>query len=515
MPLAIIPSSAAHVREEPQPHSSSSAVELKRLRAWRKEMARSPPSHPRFVKLVEEGVPNFIRGRVWQFLLRVPEIRQRSCVTYDALLQLPVAPAVQEAIAKDVPRTFPSDGMFQGSRGGHRKEVLLRVLQAYAVFDREVQYVQGMGVICAVLMRHLEDEEDVFWSLVAMMSTLNMHNLFTPGFPYLTELLWQLRRLLTSTVPALLQAMQEDGVDLPVVAGPWFCSVLGDSVPRGVVERLWDGLFLQGWGFFLRFVSAALHHSEHELLSMEACDMVQAVRRMSFVGTANQPLLISRALHSKSFVSSQQWDFRLRDSLRGEEDFEDWVVESPTTANSSRGDERYGLSDSCVSVDPSEPCCVPTFDPDACPCKPTPAPLCVVRLSELKLEGLPVEHGHQGGGEPPSPPGLSLSPASSRGTCHNAPKAQAQAARKFAAVTSDNLPAHLRCSDVRAPPQRPTPTSQPRGPSPAPAPPKLPGTHHSHHHRRSAAATLLRRLLLRRRSSTSSTGSCPPRHPRR
>ena len=43
---------------------------------------------------------------------------------------------------------------------------LYNVLIAYANYDIEVGYVQGMNYIVALLLLYIEDEQKVFWSFV-------------------------------------------------------------------------------------------------------------------------------------------------------------------------------------------------------------------------------------------------------------------------------------------------------------------------------------------------------------
>lgn len=48
---------------------------------------------------------------------------------------------------------------------------LYNVLNAYAHYDEEVGYVQGMNFIVAMLLHVVENEEDSFFCLVHLMNT--------------------------------------------------------------------------------------------------------------------------------------------------------------------------------------------------------------------------------------------------------------------------------------------------------------------------------------------------------
>ena len=52
----------------------------------------------------------------------------------------------------------------EDSQGGNNK--LFNVLKAYANYDNEVGYVQGINYIVGLLLVYIQDEEKVFWCLL-------------------------------------------------------------------------------------------------------------------------------------------------------------------------------------------------------------------------------------------------------------------------------------------------------------------------------------------------------------
>jgi hypothetical protein len=69
-------------------------------------------------------------------------------------------------IDKDVPRTFPGMKKFNAEAG---KASLRNVLRAYATYDAEVGYCQGMNFLAGLLLMWLADEADAFGALVEIM----------------------------------------------------------------------------------------------------------------------------------------------------------------------------------------------------------------------------------------------------------------------------------------------------------------------------------------------------------
>jgi len=71
-------------------------------------------------------------------------------------------------IMKDVSRTLTDLGLFtEDLKAGNNR--LYNVLKAYANYDNEVSYVQGMNYIAGIMLYYIPDEELVFWSLVNLM----------------------------------------------------------------------------------------------------------------------------------------------------------------------------------------------------------------------------------------------------------------------------------------------------------------------------------------------------------
>jgi hypothetical protein len=62
---------------------------------------------------------------------------------------------------------------------------LYNVLKAYANYDTEVGYVQGMNYVVGLMLFYINNEEPVFWCLVALMHERkrNWRSIYQPGLP--------------------------------------------------------------------------------------------------------------------------------------------------------------------------------------------------------------------------------------------------------------------------------------------------------------------------------------------
>jgi len=69
------------------------------------------------------------------------------------------------------------------------KNKLFNVLNAYAHFDPEIGYCQGLNFIAALLIKVMETEEDAFYCLVHIMVVHNWRGCFDPQLSKLASLM--------------------------------------------------------------------------------------------------------------------------------------------------------------------------------------------------------------------------------------------------------------------------------------------------------------------------------------
>ncbi|XP_035429691.2 rab GTPase-activating protein 1-like isoform X4 [Spodoptera frugiperda] len=211
--------------------------------------------------LVRVGVPEALRGEVWLRLAGVDQ-NDKLMETYRTLISKDCP--FEAVIQRDIARTFPAHDFFREA-GGLGQDSLLRMARAYAVYDHEVGYCQGLSFLAATLLLHMP-EEQAFCLLVRLMYGYGLRELYKDGFEALYMRLHQLDRLMEEQLTDLRAHFQELGVEPHMFASQWFLTVFTARFPLPLVYHILDVFLLQGIDTLFQVALALLSRSRKDLL---------------------------------------------------------------------------------------------------------------------------------------------------------------------------------------------------------------------------------------------------------
>ncbi|CAI5971842.1 unnamed protein product [Closterium sp. NIES-65] len=247
--------------------------EEREVRRWRAMIGLGPMDwnlyqrkHPREVKKrIRQGVPDCLRGIVWQLLSGSREFLLMNEGAYEHMLLYELSNNEMDII-RDINRTFPTHVYFMQKHGPGQR-ALFNVLKAYSVYDKKIGYVQGMGFIAGLMLLYMA-EEDAFWLLVALMKGANhtsLEGIFLVGLPLVQQYLFQFDRLLHECLPQLARHMEGEGVTPSMYASQWFITVFAYSFPFATTLRIWDVFLFEGMKTVFRVGLALLKQQQDDL----------------------------------------------------------------------------------------------------------------------------------------------------------------------------------------------------------------------------------------------------------
>mmetsp|Transcript_27080 Transcript_27080/g.26721 ORF Transcript_27080/g.26721 Transcript_27080/m.26721 type:complete len:147 (+) Transcript_27080:843-1283(+) len=125
---------------------------------------------------------------------------------------------MNDVIEMDVLRSFQNNSIVT-------QDILRRLLRAYAAFNPEVGYCQGMNFIAGTLYLQLQDEEIVFKCLIGLIEKYQMKALFKHNLPKLRQFFYQLDRLIGLLLPEVHEILNEIGINSAHFSSSWFLTL--------------------------------------------------------------------------------------------------------------------------------------------------------------------------------------------------------------------------------------------------------------------------------------------------
>jgi len=102
---------------------------------------------------------------------------------------------------------------------------LENVLNAYASYNKDVNYCQGMNCIAGFLLTLCNDESHTFSLFSTLISKYNLSSLFKEGVPLLKSYFFQLNRLIAIYLPRLHAHFSEEKVRVEYFTLPWLLTI--------------------------------------------------------------------------------------------------------------------------------------------------------------------------------------------------------------------------------------------------------------------------------------------------
>ena len=213
--------------------------------------------------LVRKGIPNLLRPIVWKNLVQTDtKILTQS---YPALINSETP--FEKQIIRDSTRTFPTHEMFQ-SPESEGIESLRNLMHAYAVYDKEVGYCQGLGFVAGLLLM-IMPEEEAFCVFIQILQENRIRDMYKPSMSLLSICNHQLDKLIEETHPHLYYHLKHQGFSCSLYASTWFLTVFSTMLPLNTVFRIMDIYLIEGLNVIFQVAMALIGMAQSDLMELE------------------------------------------------------------------------------------------------------------------------------------------------------------------------------------------------------------------------------------------------------
>jgi len=200
---------------------------------------------------------------VWQLLAACIDDEKHLHESY-RLLIAKESPA-ETVILRDVNRTFPAHAFFQDENG---QQALYRICKAYAIYDDEIGYCQGLSFLTASLLLHMP-EEQAFNLLVKIMFHYRIRDIYKMNFENLHLRFYQLEMLIQECLPELYEHFLDLNIETHMYASQWFLTLYTAKFPLYMVYRIVDLFLMHGVSVLFSVGVALLKVAQRDLLALD------------------------------------------------------------------------------------------------------------------------------------------------------------------------------------------------------------------------------------------------------
>ncbi|EEB05840.1 GTPase activating protein Gyp2 [Schizosaccharomyces japonicus yFS275] len=244
-------------------------------------------------QLVRSGVPNELRGELWETLSCSLYVRWKCSKFYNQWLKKLEDPAVDrdDEIEKDLERSLPGYSGYHHAQG---IDSLRRVLTVHAAANADMGYCQANNIVVAALLVYCTEEQAYF-----LFSQLSKY--YIPG--YYSKIIYGVlldlnvfTYLLEHTLPHVHKHLADIDIDLKLLTLNWFLTLYIKVFRLDLAAQVLDCLFMSGPCVLFQLALALFKITASRLLEAQDDSYVVAAFQTCFDSINSFPVGFSHTI---------------------------------------------------------------------------------------------------------------------------------------------------------------------------------------------------------------------------
>ena len=223
-----------------------------------------------FLKLVSQGLPNYLRQFVWTIIIDKDEKdilnvsnNEKEKIHFKTLISLKKNSKDIEQIEKDIYRTF----VYEEDKTEKKISALRELLLALNNLNEKIGYVQGINFIVALILKVTNFNKIKAFHLSRLILK-KIKGYFTKDFPLLNYNLKKFNNGFSTLFPKLYCHFRDNEIIDELWIGKWMQTLFTINLPFQEACYVWDSLLVYGFDFIISISLSILHYSEKNLLKL-------------------------------------------------------------------------------------------------------------------------------------------------------------------------------------------------------------------------------------------------------
>lgn len=217
-------------------------------------------------KLIFRGIPIFLKYKAWSLFTL------SNTFDYDALCNKVCG--YEHQIHVDVQRTFRQHSLFKDKYGIGQAR-LFRVLVAFANYNTNIGYCQGMSSIVGLLLMYFPEKESLS-ILICTIQKNNLNGLFDKSLSMMPLLTHLQGGLFKELVNEIYVHISKHNVDLSVFIFSWYLTLF-TRFDIQFTLRVWDLLLFYDFTILLLVSCAILRYYKDKILKLKGENLIHFI----------------------------------------------------------------------------------------------------------------------------------------------------------------------------------------------------------------------------------------------